>query len=149
MCKLNSCLWSLPIERINVEHTLLLGTHFLPVEIHVQTMHLITRGYNTTWCPHCQHMTIELKAWSKLWRPMRLQLHYEGKFSTWALVDHSNYSSVVSTVPAAILVQYKKKLWTFPESYMYTANNHPVIDGIKGGQWKGAYNSIINVNFYY
>jgi len=51
MCKLNSRLWShyfqivwsgesynsngstLPIERINVEHTLLLGTHFLPVEI--------------------------------------------------------------------------------------------------------------------
>jgi len=60
---------------------------------------------------------------------MRLQLHYEG-----ALADHSNHDSVVSTVPAAVLVHYEKKLWTFPESY--TANNGPIRDWIEGGQWK-------------
>ena len=44
----------------------------------------------------------------------------------------SNHDNVVSTVPAAVLVHYKKKLWTFPESY--TANSGPIRDWIKGGQ---------------
>lgn len=99
-------------------------------------MHLMTRDYNTT-----RHMMSTLPTYDSWVEGLKQAVAANAlATSLWWWIQHmsisgpysSNHDNVVSTVPAAVLVHYKKKLWTFPESY--TANSGPIRDWIKGGQ---------------